>query len=361
MPEKRPLPARSVPVLRLTLAALVAAALTTSAIAWRAGSLGDAAGAAARDWYDSLDAGQQAEAVQPFEAASRVGWHFIPMDDRKGVPLSEMTDEQRQLVHALGRTLLSDIGATKTEQVMALEGLVARLEGEGRRWPRDPALYYVTLFGDPAEFGQGDAKWGLSFEGHHVSLNFTLRGDTVVDSTPQFLGAHPATVKRDPAGQFPPGTQVLEDEEKLGFELLAMLDDEQRKQAVIAEEPPREVLTAGEAQPLAGDAKGLAASDMTAEQQATLRKLIGTYTEVVADPLAKRRLAAMEESFGAIRFAWAGGDQPGQPHYYRIEGPSLEIELANTQPDAEGNPVNHLHVMYRDNRGDFGLDELAAE
>ena len=57
--------------------------------------------------------------------------------------------------------------------------------------------------------------------------------------------------------------------------------------------------------------------------------------------------------FGKLRFAWAGGIESGQKHYYRVHGPTLLIEYDNTQNDA-----NHIHTVYRDLERDFGGDAL---
>jgi len=54
-----------------------------------------------------------------------------------------------------------------------------------------------------------------------------------------------------------------------------------------------------------------------------------------------------------IHFAWAGALEPGKGHYYRLEGPSFVAEFVNVQPDAEGNPANHIHCVWRDKTGDF--------
>jgi len=56
-----------------------------------------------------------------------------------------------------------------------------------------------------------------------------------------------------------------------------------------------------------------------------------------------------------LRFAWAGSQQPGlgNPHYYRIHGPTIIIEYDNTQ-----NNANHVHTVLRDLKNDFGGDEL---
>ena len=54
-----------------------------------------------------------------------------------------------------------------------------------------------------------------------------------------------------------------------------------------------------------------------------------------------------------IKFAWMGGAVKGEPHYYRIQGPSFLIEYDNTQGNA-----NHVHSVWRDFKGDFGRDLL---
>jgi len=56
----------------------------------------------------------------------------------------------------------------------------------------------------------------------------------------------------------------------------------------------------------------------------------------------------------AVHFAWAGSYEPGEPHYYRLQGPRLLVEYDNTQND-----VNHIHSIWRDPEGDFGADLLA--
>jgi Protein of unknown function (DUF3500) len=52
---------------------------------------------------------------------------------------------------------------------------------------------------------------------------------------------------------------------------------------------------------------------------------------------------------------WTGPIDPGRAHYYRIHGPTVLIELDNTQNDA-----NHIHSVWHDPRNDFGADLLRA-
>ena len=60
-------------------------------------------------------------------------------------------------------------------------------------------------------------------------------------------------------------------------------------------------------------------------------------------------------SFSALHLAWAGSLEPSRPHYYRIQGHRLLVEYDNTTRDA-----NHVHTVWRDPVGDFGMDVLGA-
>ena len=66
--------------------------------------------------------------------------------------------------------------------------------------------------------------------------------------------------------------------------------------------------------------------------------------------------AIKEAGMQKIKFAWAGSLEPGAAHYYTVEGPSFIIEFVNSQPGQDGTPANHIHAMYRNAKGDFGLE-----
>jgi len=95
---------------------------------------------------------------------------------------------------------------------------------------------------------------------------------------------------------------------------------------------------------------------MSADERAQLRRLIELYVGRMNAASAKEVLARLDRAgFEKVRFAWAGGIESGQPHYYRIHGPTLLIEYDDTQ-----NEANHIHTVYRDLERDFGGDALRA-
>ena len=301
----------------------------------------------------AFDSDQRGQLVLPFDSAKRTGWHFIPKDDRKGVALADMNDAQQTATLRLVRAALSEMGYQKAHDIRMIEAVVAELEGKDRRWARDPMLYYLTLFGTPSENG----TWGMSFEGHHLSINLVCRDGEVVDSTPQFMGAHPATMPEKYAGRFSGGTRILAEEEDLGFRWLRSLSDDQRSVATIAAEAPAETRFAGEPQAdVENDMVGLAYRDMSVASKSHVQQLVRLYVDAFAGPIAQRRWQTItDDGWDDVHVAWAGASDPGVGHYYRIRGKSFLIELVNSQPDAEGNPANHMHCVYRDLTGDFDL------
>jgi hypothetical protein len=287
----------------------------------------------------------------PYDTPQRLDWHFIPKDDRKGLEMNAMDAQQRTLTHQLLQGLLSQIGYHKAEQIMHLENLLKEVE-QGRGPLRDPLRYYLTFFGEPG----GENRWGVSFEGHHLSLNFVLEGGAVVSSTPQAFASNPAIVRGDNKTGIAQGTRILELEETLAFELVQGLSAEQRKAAVVAAKAPREVTAVATPQPPQSQPEGLAAADLNSDQRDLLQRLVNVYIDAVPEDVAAQRRAAIDQAgWDSVHFAWAGALEPGIGHYYRIQGPTFWIEFVNTQPDVMGNPANHIHSIWRDVRGDFAL------
>jgi hypothetical protein len=279
----------------------------------------------------------------PFADDERSEWFFVPRP-RKGVPLGDLDETGRQNAHALLRAGLGASGYEKVTTIISLENVLRELEGGSER--RDPRRYYVRSFGEPG----AREPWGWSFEGHHVSLNYTVVGARLA-TTPAFLGANPAQVRHGERK----GLRVLGAEEDLARALLASLDSEQRKLAVVSEQAPSDILTSNVRKAVPQSPAGLAASRLSGQQLEALMRLVREYAETMPAPVAESRMAAVRGGgTAAIHFAWAGGAAVGQGHYYRVQGPGFLLEYDNTQNDA-----NHVHSVWRDFDGDFGADLLA--
>ena len=164
----------------------------------------------------------RAKVLRPFGDPDRLDWHYTPRS-RNGVSLKELNTRGREAVHGLLRQALSAAGYSKVVNIIELEIVLRELETFGLM--RDPERYHLTIYGTPDR----TAPWGWRFEGHHLSLNFTLVGSRMAVDTPSFFGANPAMVPKGPKK----GLRALAAEEDEARALLASLTDEQRREAVV--------------------------------------------------------------------------------------------------------------------------------
>jgi hypothetical protein len=171
----------------------------------------------------ALPQGQRAKALRPFDDSDRIDWHYTPRS-RNGVSLKELDAHGRDAAHALLKTALSAVGYRKVVNIIELELVLREMETLGLM--RDPERYHITFYDAPSR----TERWGWRFEGHHLSLNFTLAGDRLAVDTPSFFGANPATVPSGPKK----GLRTLGDEHDAGWQVLDSLSDAQRREAVIS-------------------------------------------------------------------------------------------------------------------------------
>ncbi len=300
----------------------------------------------ANKFLASLSPEQKAKAMFGFDDEQRFDFHFIPRD-RKGAPLKDLNQEQRKLAMDLMKTGLGAAGYQKATTIISLEPILAELEGPGRRFPRDPELYYFSVFGAPS----AKNVWGWRVEGHHISLNFTVIKGELISNTPLFFGSNPAEVKQGPRQ----GLRALAGEEDRARDLVQALDDKQKAIAIIDKTAPSDIISLNKrrADPLKPE--GVASSQLNKQQKEMLNKLVEEYLlrmpQDIADERRKKlRDAGMDKTY----FAWAGGVNKGELHYYRVQGPTFLIEYDDTQ-----NNGNHIHSVWRDYNGDFGLDLLS--
>ena len=298
---------------------------------------------AAGAFLASLDDDARASARFAFDSEERFNWHFVPKP-RAGLPLKAMSAPQRGAAMELLRAGLSEKGYTKAETIRQLEVILAEIERDPVR--RDPDLYYVTIFGDPTAKG----TWGWRFEGHHLSLNWTLVQGRSVAPTPQFFGSNPDEVRAGPRK----GTRTLAAEQDLARALLGSLSESQRKQAVVSATAPPDIFSGSQRKAATLDERGIAFNELNTEQRGLLLAIIEEFAGAQTEAIAAARLARIREAgLDRIRFAWMGGLARGEPHYYRLQGATFLVEYDNTQNDA-----NHVHAVWRDFDGDFGVDLL---
>ena len=303
----------------------------------------------ARTFLDGLSPALRAKAARAFDDGERTTWAFVP-GRYPGVEFGDLDAAAMERARAVLRSLLSARGFAKTMAIVQLEDLLRAIEGKGGRdvSHRDPARYTLLVCGEPDPAG----AFGVRVQGHHVSLHFTFFDGWLVGCTPHFFGSNPHEQREGPNV----GQRVLAAEEDLGRELLASLDGVQRAKAVIDTKAPPDVLLGPAAQfSVLGEPKGLAAAAMTEAQRAGLWRLVELFAQDLRGEFAAQELTRLSAQRDDLHFAWAGGSERGQGHYWRVQGRTFAIEYDNTQNDA-----NHVHVVWRDLERDFGADPLRA-
>lgn len=326
---------------RRSALAVIAVVMLSAAGPLRAEPFADRIAVAAQGWLDAM--GPAAEGARfAFDGDERVDWHYIPRR-RQGIAFRDMNEVQRQAAKALMRSTLSSQGVLKADAIMALEAVLAGIEGSSLSY-RDPMNYLISIFGNPGSF-----PWGWRLEGHHLSINVTATAAETVSVTPLFAGSNPARVPTGPQK----GKQVQYDEFILALRLARTLSADQRAAAIIAPRALGNIVTGPGRADAIERPVGLPVKDLTRAQQLLLMELIASYVGMARDEIGRPYMHLVEDGLADTTFAWAGDVSEVEPFYYRIHGPRVLIEFDNTQNDA-----NHIHSLWRDPLNDFGSDDL---
>lgn len=296
---------------------------------------------AAKTFLASLNNAEKKQAKFTFKNEERENWHFVPMV-RAGVRFGELKAHQQHLAFGLLGTGLSQKGLLTATQIMTLEQILADRGGDPE--VRNTEKYYIAIFGEPSD----QKTWGWRFEGHHLSLNFTVMENRVV-GFPAFFGTNPAELKKGPLKGMRPLGEIEDAARNLAVTL-----KEHGNSPVFSEKAVKEILSHQDRTAKAQEVQGVSSKKMTGEEVKQLLALIDQVAafqrkDISADKL--RKIYSLQRK--NLHFAWAGSLERGQGHYFRIQGTDFLIEYANTQNDA-----NHAHLVWRDLKNDFGRDVL---
>ncbi len=300
---------------------------------------------AAARFLESLDEAQRRSARYDLASPERRRWTNAPVRGRAGgVALGDLGDVQLRAFSDLLAALLSGKGYAKVRDVMLGDDLRATIDGEPNEGVGIEAFRFA-VFGEPSP----TSRWAVQLDGHHVALNVTLDGEAY-SMSPSFIGTYPQSFTVAGAELRPLGAET-----DLAHELAASLKPEQRALAVIGER--RGALRVGPRwDGVVPAPAGIPARLLNGTQRETLLALASQWFDLMPADRARAHKAQFLDGLAETRFAWSGPLAAGSDVSWAIQGPSVVIEYANDArggADA-GNPVDHVHTVYRDPDRDYG-------
>lgn len=291
---------------------------------------------------EEIDDTQRNAALFNFETPKRRAWNFMLGSRRAaGLALEQMTPMQKEFALDLLATGTSTPGLTKAMNIMLQQDILRDEWAKGSA-DRNKERFSLQFYGLPKAKG----AWSWRWEGHHLSLTFTMLNDEVVSTTPSSFSSEPNTVPSGPHR----GLVVLKDEETLARELFADLNAMQRKGALVWERSPGNIQSnRGAEGRIAAEMAGIALGDLSQSQMDIAARLIEVYTtDVLPKPLAQHQAIQLQgDPLEEIRFAWGGADTEGSI-YYRLTGRTLLLEFASLV-----NQPQHLHAVFHDTARNF--------
>lgn len=301
---------------------------------------------ATQKFIHSLSTAQQMVCVRPWADTNRLRWSNLPLGQhhRDGLRLDQMDDPQRILVHELLRTILSEQGYLKALFIMQYDEDTRNRLTSARLPIADwygQEKYFTWIFGRP----DNQEKWGLKFEGHHLSINmtFSTRG---VSCTPLFTGINPGlSIKGITAGKY-----VMYQENEAGKNLFLSLTSAQRLKAWVDTLPftiDVRTQTGKEAHIL--DEKGLPWSELNDQQKLFVDQIIRAWADNFQPGINEEKRASLTRSFHQARLVWMGTSSVDQLHYYALISPEWVIEFTNRDQG-----LQHFHTLWRMMTEDFG-------
>ena len=300
---------------------------------------------AAARFLGSLDEVQRRSARYGLASPERRRWTNAPVRGQAGgVALGDLDDVRLRAFSDLLAALLSAKGYGKVRDVMLGDDLRATVDGEPNEGVGIGAFRFA-VFGEPS----ATSRWAVQLDGHHVALNVTLDGEAY-SLSPSFIGTYPQSFTVA-------GTELrpLAAETDLAHELAASLTPEQRALAVIGEK--RGALRVGPGQDgVVPEPVGIPGRLLNGVQKEMLLALASQWFDLMPPDHARAHRERFLDGFPETRFAWSGPLAAGSDVSWVIQGPSVVIEYANDArggADA-GNPVDHVHTVYRDPDRDYG-------
>ena len=303
---------------------------------------------AAEAFLSALSAVQRGNIIFALDAEERAGWSNLPASSvtRAGLKVADLSDRQVHLLFAFLSASLSEEGYNTIGETLAAEAILSMDERAVRlQWA--PENYWLSFYGVPS----ATEAWGWQFGGHHLSVSIAIEQDVITSMSPTFVGAEPSIFVYDGVVYAP-----VRDMHRAGIRIYGALSTPQKRRATSLRRWERRISSGPGQDGVIPAPRGVAVSDLADAQQALVLRAIREWVHIQPDERASTRMAELEQELQQMRFAWAGAADGTGNNYFRIQGPTLIIELLSEGNDVDmrGENFGHYHTMYRDTSNEYG-------
>lgn len=301
----------------------------------------------AHAFLHSFSEERRAKLLFAWDSEERKKWSNLPAKivKRAGLNFKQMTMDQRKLFFTFLASAVGKEGYQRIAKTMAAEGFLST-DPKAERFMWAPEYYWISFYGDVKSGGQ----WGWQYGGHHLGINMSYADGAVTSMSPSFLGTEPAFFTYKDVEY-----RSLVDMHKDGFEFYNSLPKDKKAKADFPE-IPRDVVTGPGKDGEIPEQVGIMAADLDSPHKAALLTLISKWVSVQPDEPFNARMAEIEKDLGKTSFAFKGGFGSSVPAYYRIQSPTLIIEmlsLSNNVGETAKN-LGHYHSIYRNPKKEYG-------
>lgn len=168
-----------------------------------------------------------------------------------------------------------------------------------------------------------------------------------------FTGAQPLQI---PTGLHA-GWQALPDDAVGASALLASLNADQKRVAVLGTQAPGDVVAGPGRQASLATFAGIPEAQLGDGQQRLLWRVVQEFVLNASAEAAQAQLELVQRNWRDTHFAWQGPPPDAASRYYfRVHGPRILIEYDVQEPLSHNG--GHVHAITRDPKNDYGTDWL---
>ena len=299
------------------------------------------------------------------DATAKTTWSNLPNATRNGLRFGDLSDASLAAAMTFASAVLSDDGYADFIGVLAADDYLGEQGSGGGGGPGGGGgysadNYYIAFIGTPS----ATSDWMVQLGGHHMAFNITYTAAGEGYPVPHHLGVEPKESFTVGGETYAP----MSEEGQAMVDLFGALDADQLSEAYLAGQMFADVLmgpdngsgTLPTDYPSDSGRTGVLVSDLTTAQQelvtATIQQWVSDYHTSIAETLLASYTSA--SAYGDTYIAWGGTESAGPDPdvsgtYFRIDGPSLWIEIA-CQSGVVIQNQTHYHAIFRDKTMDYG-------